>query len=298
VSAVRQGLRRDLTGWLWVSPWIVGFMAFMLVPILMSLYYSFTDYPLLEPPLRVGLANYARLLSDGVFGLAVRNTLVYTLISVPLCTALGVVLASLLNSRVRAKGFFQAAVFVPTLVPMTAAAMVWMWIFNGEFGLVNRLLALVGVRGPNWLLDERWVMPALVVVTLWGVGQAVVVYIAALQDVPQPLYEAGSIDGMGPVRRFWHITLPMLSPVILFNVITLTISALQMFAIPYVLSKAAPGGPDRAMYFYTMYMYDNAFVYGQMGYASAMAWIQLIIILSLTGLTFVLSRRFVYYRGV
>jgi multiple sugar transport system permease protein len=263
----------------------------------MSLYYSFTDYPLLAPPLPVGLANYARMFTDGSFGLAVRNTLIYTVIAVPLCTVVALLLAAALEGRVRARGFFQAAVFVPTLVPLAASAMIWMWMFNGEYGLINRLLAAAGVRGPNWLTDERWVMPALIIVSLWGVGQAVVVYIAALQDVPRPLYEAGAIDGMNPIRRFWHITLPMLSPVILFNVITLTIGSLQMFAVPYVLTKANPGGPTRAMYFYTMYMYDNGFQFGQMGYASAMAWVQLLIILALTGLTFVLGRRVVYYRG-
>ncbi len=296
--STRGRARRDAVGWLWVSPWIVGFLAFMLVPIGMSLYYSFTDYPLLEPPLPVGWANYTRLLSDGVFGLAVRNTLVYTVVAVPACTALALVIASVLNSRIRARGFFQAAVFIPTLVPLAASAMLWMWMFNGEFGLVNRLLSLIGIRGPNWLQDEQWVMPALIIIALWSVGQAVVVYIAALQDVPRPLYEAGSIDGMGPVRRFWHITLPMLSPVILFNAITLTIGSVQMFAVPYVLSKAAPDGPQRAMYFYTSYMYDNGFVFGQMGYASAMAWVQLLIILALTGFTFGVSRRLVHYRGL
>jgi multiple sugar transport system permease protein len=289
--------RRDFVGWLWVSPWIVGFAAFMLAPIAMSLYYSFTDYPLLEPPLGVGLANYTRMFTDGVFALAVRNTLVYTVVAVPACTVVALALAALLDTRVRAKGVFQAAVFVPTLVPLAASAMIWMWMFNGEFGLINRLLAGIGLPGPNWLADGRWVMPALIIVSLWGVGQAVVVYIAALQDVPRPLYEAGSIDGMNALRRFWHITLPMLSPVILFNVITLTIGSLQMFAVPYVLTKADPGGPTRAMYFYTMYLYDNGFVFGQMGYASAMAWVQLLVILALTGLTFGLSRRLVHYRG-
>lgn len=281
-----------------MSPWFIGFLAFMLVPMAMSLYYSFTDYPLLEPPLWAGLENYARLLSDPVFGLAVRNTLVYTAVAVPACTVLALVLAAMLNGRARSGGLLQSAIFLPTLVPLAASAMIWMWLFNGEFGLINRALGAVGIRGPNWLADERWVMPALIIVALWGVGQAVVVYIAALQDVPAPLYEAAGIDGMGPVRRFWHITLPMLSPVILFNVITLTIGSMQVFAVPYILTKAAPGGPVRAMYFYTMDMYDHGFVYGQMGYASAMAWVQLLIVLALTGFTFLVSRRLVHYRGL
>jgi len=269
----------------------------MLLPMGMSLYYSFTDYPMLEPPIWNGWGNYARLLTDGVFRVALKNTAVFALVSIPLSTVLALVIAALLNSKVRARGFFQAAVFLPTLVPMAASAMIWMWLFNGEYGLINRLLALVGIRGPNWLLDDCWVMPALVLISLWNIGQAVVVYIAALQEVPRALYEAASIDGMGPIRRFFHVTVPMISPVILFNVITLLIGTLQTFAVPYVLSKAAPGGPDRAMYFYTMYMYDNAFPYQQMGYACAMAWVQLLVILLLTAATFAFGRRLVHYRA-
>jgi multiple sugar transport system permease protein len=289
---------RALVGWIWISPWLVGFIAFMALPIAMSLYYSFTDYPLLEPPLPVGPANYLRLVSDPVFLLAVKNTAVYGLVSIPLCTVLAVVLAAMLNARIRGRWFFQAAVFLPTLVPMAASAMIWMWMLNGQYGLINRLLAPIGVQGPNWLLDQNWILPSLVLISLWGIGQAVVTYIAALQDVPRLLYESGAIDGMGPLRRFWHITLPMISPVILFNVIVLVIATIQVFAIPYVLSKAVPGRNERGFYFFTSYLYDNAFVFGQMGYASAMAWVQLLVVLALTGLTFLLSRRVVFYRGI
>jgi len=289
--------RQNAAGWLWISPWVVGFLAFMLVPLAMSLYYSFTEYPLLEPPVWIGVENYTRMFRDDVFLAALKKTAVFAAISIPLCTALSLVIAGLLNSRIRARGFFQASVFVPTLVPMAASAMIWLWLFNGQHGLINRVLALVGIEGPNWLGDTNWAMPSLLIVSLWGVGQTVVVYMAALGEVPESLYEAASIDGMGPVRRFWSITLPMISPVILFNVITLVIGTMQFFVVPYILTKATPGGDPRAMYFYTMYMYDNAFVYGQMGYASAQAWVQLLIILALTGATFIFSKRFVHYRG-
>lgn len=289
--------RTDLAGYLWISPWIVGFLAFMLLPIALSLYYSFTDYPILEKPLPVGLDNYTRLLTDERFHLALRNTLVYALVSIPLWTVLALVIAGLLNARVRAKGLFQACVFLPTLVPLTASAMIWMWMLNGEFGLVNQLFSLVGVQGPNWLQERAWVLPALVIVALWGIGQSVVIYVAALQDVPQALHEAAALDGMGPLRRFWNVTLPMISPVILFNVITLTIGTLQVFAVPWVIAQASRNVSGDDLLFYSMYLYDNAFTFQQMGYASAMAWIQLIITLILTGLTFALSRRFVFYRG-
>lgn len=289
--------RENISGWLWISPWLVGFLAFMLVPAGLSLYYSFTEYPLLEAPVWVGLENYTGMLRDEVFLTALWKTFVYGAIAIPLSTGLALVIAALLSAKARGGRFYQAAVFLPTLVPMAASAMVWLWLFNGEYGLINRGLEAVGVDGPNWLTSPRWVMTALVIVSLWGIGQAVVVYYAAMNEVPDHLYEAAALDGMGPARRFWNITLPMLSPVVLFNVVTLIIGAMQVFVIPYIITKATPGGDPRAMYFYTMYMYDNAFVYGKMGYASAMAWVQLVVTLLLTAMTFAVSRRAVYYRG-
>jgi multiple sugar transport system permease protein len=297
----RRRARRDAAaGLAWVSPWLIGFLAFMLLPAAMSFYYSFTEYPMIERPLWVGGANYARLLSDSTFHKALTNTLVYAAATIPIGALAALIVAALLNTRVRLAGFFQAAVFVPTLVPLVAVAMIFLWIFNAERGLVNVVLGLVGVHGPNWLLDANWIMPALVIMSLWGIGQSVVIYLAALQDVPPQLYEAASLDGMGPVRRFVHVTMPMLSPVILFNVITQTIAAFQVFAVPFILFTLPGrprGGPSQTAYFYTMYLYDSAFSYGQMGYASAMAWVQLVMVLVLTALMFAASRRLVYYRG-
>lgn len=293
--------RQTLVGWLWVSPWIVGFLAFLLIPVAMSLYYSFTDYPLLEKPLWIGLENYRRMFADSDYLKACGKTLLYAGVSIPLSTALALVIAALLAGRVRAAGLFQAAVFIPTLVPMAASAMIWLWLFNGEYGLINRvlrpLLKPLGINPPNWLTDSDWAMPAIIIISLWGVGQMVLVYVAALRDVPEQLYEAADLDGMGPVRKFFNVTLPMISPVILFNVITLTIGSLQAFVVPYVITKATPGGDPRSMYMYTAYMYDKAFVYGEMGYASAMAWVQLVVTLLLTGLMFLVSRKTVHYRG-
>lgn len=292
-----EQLRHDRAGWLWISPWVIGFLAFMLVPIALSLYYSFTDYPVLDKPVFIGVENYTRLLGDERFHLSLRNTLVYALATIPLWTVLALVIAALLNAKVRFRGFFQACVFLPTLVPLTASAMIWMWMFNGEYGFLNQVLSLVGIQGPNWLQDRSWVLPALVIVALWGIGQSVVIYVAALQDVPASLHEAAAIDGMGPLRRFWHVTLPMISPVILFNVITLTIGTLQVFAVPFVIANAGRGASGDDLLFYSMYLYDNAFTFQQMGYASAMAWVQLLITLALTGLMFGLSKKLVYYRG-
>jgi multiple sugar transport system permease protein len=289
--------RETLAGWLWISPWLVGFLAFMALPIAMSLSYSFTDYPILEKPIFIGAGNYLRLLHDDRFLLALRNTLVYAIVSIPIWTVLSLAVAGLLNARVRCRGFFQSAVLVPTLVPLTASAMIWLWMFNGEYGLINQALSVVGVSGPNWLQDRAWVLPALVIIALWGIGQSVVIYVAALQDVPRQLQEAAALDGVGPLGRFWHVTLPQISPVILFNVITLMIGTLQVFAVPYVLANASRGISGDDLLFYSMYLYDNAFTFQQMGYASAMAWVQLLLTLALTAATFLLSRKFVYYRG-
>ncbi len=288
-------MRRSWKGWLWASPWLVGSGVFLLVPIAMSLYLSFTDYPLIESPLWSGLSNYRRMWSDEKFWLVVRNTALYSVATVPLCTLVSLVLAALLNRPGRVARWVQAIVFLPTLVPLMASAMVWLWLFNGEHGLINRVLALVKIVGPNWLIDQRWVMPALTLMSLWSVGQAVVVYIAALQGVPQSLYEAARLDGMGPVRQFTSVTLPMISPVVLFNVITLVINQMQVFAVPYIMFRR-PDGQNPAGYFYTQYLYENAFVYGQMGYASAMAWVQMLTVLGLTGLLLLASTRLVYYR--
>lgn len=289
--------RENLAGWLWVSPWVAGFAVFMLAPMGMSLYYSFTEYPMLEAPVWIGLASYARMLGDAKFWGALWNTAWYALAAIPLCTALAVGIAAMLAKRTRMVGFFQAAIFLPTLVPMIASAMVWMWLFNGEYGLINQLLGRVGISGPSWLFDKFWAAAALVFIALWGVGQQVLVYVAALKDVPEQMYEAADIDGMGPLRKFFNVTLPMISPVILFNVITLTIGVLQVFALPLALFQKNKGGPGGVANFYTSYMYDKAFIDGEMGYACALAWVQFIIVLALTGLMFAVSRRSVHYRG-
>lgn len=304
--APRRRLPAAVVGLLFISPWVIGFLVFMLAPILMSLYYSLSDYSVLEPPLWAGMENYTRLLHDPVFWKVLRNTAVYTLISVPLSTVIAIAIACLLNTNIRGRAFWRAMVFLPSLVPLVAAAMVWMWIFNGELGLLNSTLdPMLGVvnsvlgtelRGPNWLGSPQWVMPSLILMSLWGIGNAVVIYLAALGDVPRSLYEAAAIDGVSPLGRFRNVTLPMISPVVLFNVIIGVIAAWQVFAVPYVMLGSA-GGPDRSGYFYTMYLYDNAFPYGKMGYASAMAWVQLVIVLILTGFTMLMSKRFVYYRG-
>lgn len=298
MSALSPGARRTLTGLLWVSPWLVGGTLFLFVPMLLSAWYSLTDYPLIRPPVYVGLDNYGELFADARFWLTVKNTAIFALISIPLSTILALALAGLLAAKgLRLGRFYQAAVFIPTLVPLIASAMIWYWLFNGEYGLINQALHAIGIDAPpNWLGEADWAMPAMVITSLWGIGQGVVIYVAAINGVPTHLYEAARLDGMGPIRRWRSVTLPMISPVILFNVITLTIATLQVFAVPYVLFRNERGQRAEG-YYYTMYLYDNAFVYQKMGLASAMAWMQLLVVLVLTGLMFLVSKRLVHYRA-
>jgi len=281
--------RPTLTGLLWISPWIVGCAAFVVLPAAMSFWFSFTDYSLLESPVWVGAANYAELLSDHVWRRAVGNTLLYALLSVTLGNTLALVLALLLEGDDAIRRAARAAIFLPTLIPLIATSLVWTSMLGSEQGLVNRLLAGVGISGPDWLGDRDWALPAMVLMSLWQVGGAVVINVAALRQVPRPLREAALLDGAGAWSRLRHVILPTIAPALLFNVVTGLIWSMQIFAAPYIMTR---GGPERATFFYTMHVYENTFVYGRMGYACAMAWIQLLIILLLTTAMMRLSRRF------
>jgi multiple sugar transport system permease protein len=293
----------SIVGLAWVSPWLIGGSLFTLLPMGLSLYYSLTDFTLLEKPIWVGLDNYARMLTDPALHKAVINTAIYAVVFIPLATLIALVLAALLKQPVKPSRveqgyltFIRACIFIPTLVPMVATAVVFMWLMNGQYGLINQGLKVLGIVGPNWLVDQGWAIPALVLLSLWSVGQQVVVYIAAMNEVPSDLYEAARLDGMGIVRRFVMVTLPMISPVILFNVIVLLIGTLQIFVQPFILFRTKDGQNDAGL-FYTMHLYDNAFVYNQMGYASAMAWVQLVLVLILTAGLWFISKKFVHHRG-
>lgn len=291
-------------GLAFISPWLIGFLAFTLLPVVMSLYYSFTDFALLKGPLPVGMDNYRELIweahprgrfGDPYFWNSLKNTFYYAAMALPAGMLVSLGLALLLNVKVVGQAVYRTIIFLPSLVPAVASAMLWMWLFNSKLGLINAGLMSLGVKDPpGWLSDPRWAMPALAFMSLWGVGHTVVIYLAGLQDVPAELYEAAEIDGAGRWRRLWHVTLPMISPVIFFNLIMAIIGTLQVFAVPMIMTG---GGPARATQFYTMYLYDNAFSYLKMGYASAMAWIQLLIILALTAVAFWSSRHWVHYQG-
>jgi multiple sugar transport system permease protein len=288
--------RRLATGLAFISPWILGFLIFTLYPVGASLVYSFCDYDVLSRPLWVGLLNYHDMVSDQVFWQSLGNTLLFSLISLPLGLSVALALALLLNNPVRGRGFFRAVYYLPSLVPAVAGAVVWLWILNGGHGLLDLALQRLGVANPpQWLSDPHWTKPALALMAIWGCGNTVVIYLAALQGVPRTLLEAAMIDGASPWRRLWHVTLPAISPVIYFNLIIGVIGALQTFATAFVMFTN--GGPDRSALFYAVYLYQNAFEVRQMGYACAMAWVLFLLTLGLTWLASRSTRGFVHYQG-
>jgi multiple sugar transport system permease protein len=286
--------RQRLHGLLWISPWIVGTLVFLGVPVAMSAYYSLTDYSLIESPVYVGMENYKEMAHDGVFWIALRNTGTYALGCVVLGTIVSVLIAVLLEQRLRGSGLVRAIVFLPTLIPIVSASIGWLWLYNGQYGLFNSLLGILGIRGPDWLGDATWAMPSLIIMAMWVVGSAVVICTAALREVPVSLYEAADLDGMGPLVRFRHITLPMISPAVLFNAVMAAIWGLQVFAVPLIMTK---GGPHDSTLAYSMYVFRNAFEYGRMGYASALAWVQFLLAVVVTVAALWIARKFVHYRG-
>jgi multiple sugar transport system permease protein len=291
-----RGEKRNLRiGLAFISPWIVGFLAFTVFPVCASIYFSFCDYDVLTKPVWVGTLNYRDMVTDSVFWKSLYNTLYYAFFSLPLCLVLALLVAVLLNQDVRGRSAFRAIYFLPSLVPVVASSMVWLWILNGNFGILNHALAWVGMKGPQWLADEKWTKPSLILMAMWSCGNTIVIYLAALQDVPRSLYESAEIDGGNAWVKFRHITVPMISPVIYFNLIMGIIGSLQVFAQAYIMLGG--GGPNRSALFYTVYLYQNAFDYRQMGYACAMAWMLFLIILFLTWLATRSTRRLIYYGG-
>ncbi|CAN1565670.1 UgpA ABC-type sugar transport systems, permease components [Fimbriimonadaceae bacterium] len=287
-------MKKDLRiGLLFALPWILGFIIFLAYPVLASLYYSFTNFSILREPSYVGVDNYAELASDTVFHKALINTLIYAVGAVPLSTVVAIGLAMLLNTKVKGMSYYRTIFFLPSLVPMVALGTLFLWIFNGDYGLLNEGIRAANLEPPNWLGDPAWSKSTLMLISMWGCGQAMVIYLAGLQNVPVSLYEAADLDGAKLGKKIWNVTLPMLSPVILFNVVMGIIGALQVFAVPYVMF---PGGaPARSTYFIASYLFDNAFQYQRMGYASAVGWVMFIITLVLTLLALKISDRHVHY---
>jgi multiple sugar transport system permease protein len=284
---------------LFISPWVIGFLVFTAGPMLASLVLSFTDYQLLRTPQAVGTANYQELLEDPKIAKALLNTFVYALIFVPTGTVVALALALMLYRVGRGAGYFRTAFYLPVMTPAVAASAMFLLLLNGQRGLVNQALGWIGIQGPNWTTDPAWLKPSIAMVSLWSVGGSVVIYLAALKNVPAQLYEAAALDGAGPVTRFFRITLPMISGALFFTVITHTIAALQMFDQAYTMfygpQQKATASEDSLVYM--VYLFQNAFQFFRMGYASAMAWVLFLIILAITVVQLRLGKRYVYYES-
>jgi len=291
-----QQAKQYLVGYLFISPWLIGFLAFTFWPFLQSIYLSFTRYNIVSPAKWVGLANYQMLLTqDEIFWKSAWVTVKYAMIAVPLAIFAGVVLALLLNVNVKGITIFRTIFYLPSIVPTVASSVLFMWLLNPNVGLINRILALVGIQGPAWLNTAPWAFYSLVFMALWGVGGSMVIYLAGLKDIPVHLYEAATLDGANPVKKMRHITLPMMTPVIFFNLIMGIIGSFQYFTQAYVITPT--GGPQDSTYFYSLYLYNRAWKYMDMGYASAMAWMLFLVIIVLTGLVFRTQKKWVHYGG-
>ncbi len=290
--------RRDMiNGILFALPWMIGLALFWIYPILASLYYSFNDFNAIQNPKWVGFDNYTNLFKDPEFLISAYNTFYFAVLSIPLAIITAFGLALLLNMNIRGRFIYRTVYFLPTLVPSVALSLIWIQLFNPATGVVNMPFDWIGVRGPCWNACATWSRPTMVLLALWIIGGQVVLYLAGLQDVPQELYDAAMVDGATVFQKFRAVTLPMMTPVIFFHLITSVIGAFQFFDIPYIMTGGT-GQPSNSLLFYSIYMYKNAFAYFKMGYASAMAWLLFLAILIITLAIFRSARHWVYYGGV
>ena len=291
----RLSRREALWGWLFVSPWVVGFVLFTLLPMAAALWFSFTDFDLRRPDeVRfVGLRNYARLLADPAVGHSFAITVRFVLITVPLNLAFALALAMLLNSRrVAGRPLLRTLFYMPIQIPLVAATLIWLGVLNGSTGWVNRALEIVGINGPDWIGDSTWVLVSLALIGIWGVGNMMLIFIAGLQGVPTELYDAARVDGAGPWTTFRRVTLPLITPIVFYNLLISLVTSFQVFIQPWVLKN---GIPDESTNLFNVNLYREAFAFNQMGYASALAWVLFGVILLVTVVLFRTSRRWVYY---
>jgi multiple sugar transport system permease protein len=288
--------KRDfLKGIAFISPWLIGFLIFTAYPILASLYFSFTDYNLLSSPKFIGLENYITLLTkDEFIGKVLSNTVYFAVLAVPTSLAVSFSLASLLNTRLVGRSIFRTIFFIPSIVPVVSSAMIWLWIYNSQYGLINSNLINLGLPVIPFLSSPSLAKISLIIIYCWATGSSMLIFLASLQDVPQSLYDAAKVDGAGAWARFFNVTIPMCTPAILFNLLMGVIDTFQYFTFVWVLTR---GGPNYSTEFYSVYLYRNAFSFLKMGYASALAWILFLIVLVVTLVIFRSSARWVYYGG-
>lgn len=292
----RERQRRDTrTGLLFALPWLIGFAVFFAYPVLASLYYSLCSYDAIRPPRFVGLENFRRLFfEDELFWRSLGNTVYMVVFGLPVGLVASLAIALLLHQKLKGIALYRTAFYLPSITPVVATSILWLWLLNPEIGLINVGLSKLGIAGPAWLTDPAWAKPALILMGLWGAGGGMVIYLAALQDIPESLYEAADLDGAKGATKLRHITLPMLTPVILFNLIMGLIGTFQYFTQAYVMTS---GGPQDSTTFYALHLFNKAFLDFQMGYASAMAWVLFLITLACALLVFKTSARWVYYSG-
>lgn len=284
--------RNALAGYLFISPVVLGYLIWVAGPMLVAVWLSLTDWDMLRPATFVGLENYRTMLQDDLFWQSLTVTFYFTLVSVPLSLALSFAVAMLMNVNVRGIAFFRLLFYLPSIVPAVANAVLWVWVLNSEFGLLNSAFNWLGLPKILWLQDPSWAMPALIVMSLWAIGGAMITFLAGLQGIPQHLYEAAEIDGANYWDRFWNVTIPMMSPVIFFNLVIGLIGALQTFTQGYLMTR---GGPQNATLFYGLYIYRSAFRDFKMGYAAALSWVLFAIVLVLSLFVFRYLGRMVYY---
>ncbi|MGI6207176.1 MAG: carbohydrate ABC transporter permease [Anaerolineae bacterium] len=277
------------------SPWIIGFLVFTLGPMIASIYFSLTEYSVLQPAKFIGLANFTRMFTnDPRYLISITNTVYYTVLQVPLGIVVALTIAILLNQGLRGENLFRTAYYMPSVVSGVAVSMLWLWLFDPTLGLVNDLLGRIGITGPRWLQDPAWSKPALVLMSVFGIGGTMVIFLAGLQGISESLYEAAMVDGANWWQKTRHITIPMITPTIFFNMVMGFIGSFQVFTQAYVMTN---GGPVNSTLFYVLYLYQNAFRFFKMGYASAMAWVLFFIVLALTLIQFRLAGRWVYYEA-
>jgi len=286
---------KKATPFFFISPWIIGFLVFTVGPLLFSLVMSFFDWPIMRTPAFSGIANYVEMFTkDAQFYKSLSITLKYAAIFVPLNMVLALLLAMLITQPVKGVKFFRTIYYIPSVISGVAISIIWKWILNGDYGILNYLLSLIGIEGPNWLVDPAWALFAVILASAFGVGVMMLIFYADIKKIPIALYEAAAIDGASPIKQFFKITLPIITPTILFNLVTSIISAFQQLTLVMLLTG---GGPLKSTYFYGMFVYDNAFKHHRLGYASANAWVMFIIILLLTMIVFRSSTAWVYYES-
>lgn len=293
----RAARRQERLGFLFISPWLVGLIVFSLFPIFASLLLSFTHWDIYHGPTWTGLDNFSRLVKDPLFYQSIQVTLTYSAMSIPLNLIFGLLLSLLLNLKIRGIDLYRTIFYIPSVITGVAVAMLWLWIFNDYFGLLNYFLSWFGIEGPKWLRDPNWILPTYVIMSIWGVGGNAILFLGGLQNIPGHLYEAARIDGASPFQRFFRITLPLLTPTLFFLVLMGIIGSFQVFTSAYVINGRGGGGPDNAGLFYMLYLYQKAFQDYDMGYASAMAWIGGIISLVLAIAVYRTQNKWVYYES-